>query len=45
METQEILDRYRYTTKAQKDEIDRLRAVNQRLDAEAEHYFRMLAAG
>jgi hypothetical protein len=25
--------------------INRLRAVNQRLDEEAEHYFRMLAAG
>ena len=25
--------------------IDRLRTVNQRLDEEAEHYFRMLAAG
>ena len=34
METQEILDRYRYTTKAQKDEIDRLRAVIERQDEE-----------
>ena len=34
METQEILDRYRYTTKAQKDEIDRLRAVIECQDKE-----------
>src|SRR5262249_39639761 len=34
METQEILDRYRYTTKAQKDEIDRLRAIIERQDEE-----------
>jgi hypothetical protein len=34
MQTQEILDRYRYTTKAQKDEIDRLRAVVERQDEE-----------
>jgi hypothetical protein len=34
METQEILDRYRYTTKAQKDEINRLRAVIERQDEE-----------
>ena len=34
MQTQEILDRYRYTTKAQKDEIDRLRAIIERQDEE-----------
>ena len=34
METQEILDRYRYTTKAQMDEIDRLRAIIERQDVE-----------
>jgi len=34
METQEILDRYRYTTKAQKDEIDRLRAIIERQEEE-----------
>jgi hypothetical protein len=34
MQTQELLDRYRYATKAQKDEIDRLRAVIERQDEE-----------
>jgi hypothetical protein len=34
METQEILDRYRYTTKAPKDEIDRLRAIIERQNEE-----------
>src|SRR5262249_5905507 len=34
MQTQELLDRYEYTVKYQKTEIDRLRAVNERQDEE-----------